>query len=78
MAEVINLIIPVPADQHSTLLVDGNLLGLDELDFEVLQILIVEVEETFKRSIGYAPLALERDVEENALVDHKPTRFAEK
>jgi hypothetical protein len=51
---------PFPPDQHSPLLIEGDLLGIDELDFEVLQILIVEVEAPFERSIGYAPLALEQ------------------
>jgi hypothetical protein len=47
-------------DQHVTVLVDGDALGLDELGFQVLQVLVVEIEAAFERTIGDPPLALEQ------------------
>jgi hypothetical protein len=46
--------------QHFTVFVDGQALGLDELGFQVLQVLVVKVEAAFERTIGSPPLALEQ------------------
>jgi hypothetical protein len=54
-------------DEHGALLVNGETLGGDELGFQVLKHIIVQIELAFERPIGHATsLAQER----NRLIDH--------
>jgi hypothetical protein len=46
-------------DQDVAILINGHLLGLNELDFEIVEGVIVQVELPFERAIGYAASPLE-------------------
>ena len=46
-------------DQDVAILINGHLLGLDELDLEIVEGVIVQVELPFERAIGHAASTLE-------------------
>jgi hypothetical protein len=46
-------------DQDGAILINGHLLGLDELDLEIVEGVIVQVELPFERAIGHAASTLE-------------------
>src|SRR5262249_2042554 len=48
--------VPAP-DQHGTVLIHSELLGLDDLSFKVFEIVLVEVEAALQRPIRHPPVA---------------------
>src|SRR5882672_7200552 len=46
--------------QHLAIFVDGDTFGVDQIRFEVLDVLIIDTEAAFEHSIGYPPFALQQ------------------